>query len=168
MKQYAGSVPDDSDISYPPQPRFVDSTETAQQVVRLSPFRHLDWIRQRIGPARKYTPHLRLPALVIAFGIAGGATGGIVAAVSQHMKQDSEPSAATEAAESQASPQESVSLAATSNDNGNGRAREVPRLRASRRSFHRPNPGPRLLAVYDDFDFDLAPEKKRHGKKEDY
>lgn len=156
--------PDDLRTQNPPQPRFIDSTEPAKQVVRLSPFRHVMWMRQRLAeiPAQK----VRLPVLVIAVALAGGATGGLTATVSQHMKQNGEAVTLQGQAMSPASPQESSNVAVSSTNTPESPTNDQAYARPRRRSMLRVKPKVPAVVVYNAFDFDLLPLKKRHGKKD--
>ena len=161
--------PESLQTANPPQPRFIDSTEPAHQVVRLSAFRHISWLRQSLAEIRMQ--NLRLPALVIAFALAGGATGGLTAAVTQHMKQNSEPATlegqvqnvvSSEEAKNLANPSMPVSSETHSTTEAHTLVRPRKRLR------RRAKPRIPLGLTYNDFDFDLIPLKKRHPKKDGY
>lgn len=149
----------------PPRPRFIDSTERPQQVVRLSPFRHVAWMRHRL--AESPVQSLRLPALVIAFALAGGATGGLTAAWSQQMKRDNGTVALQGEVEAEASPNP-ISIVAVSSAPSPEKVVSDGRavVHTRRRSWRTSKPQARVITVYNDFDFDLIPLKKRPGRKD--
>ena len=172
MKEY-GDLINESHGPQPSSPRFVDSVEPAQQVVRLSPFRHVVWMRQAFGVPGRFRSEMRILVLVIAFGLAGGATGGIVAAVSLHMKQQAtapalsgEPGLSGEV-ENEAAPEQASSLTTPNVNAADYDAGQAAAFRVHRRSLHRSKSRARLMAIYDDLDLDLVPPKKKHGKKDD-
>jgi hypothetical protein len=169
MKEYGGLV-NESDNPQPSSPRFVDSVEPAQQVVRLSPFRHLVWMRQAFGVAGRFRSEVRIVGLVIAFGLAGGATGGIVAAVSLHMKEQARAPAVSGVGEvdSEAAPEQAASLATPNVNAADSEVGPATAVRPQRKSLRSSKPRARLMAIYDDLDFDLVPQRKKHGKKDEY
>jgi len=113
---------------------------------------------------------MRILGLVIAFGLAGGATGGIVAAVSLHMKEQASAPALSGVAEveSESAPEQAASPATPNVNAADSEAGQATVVRPQRRSLRRSKPRARLMAIYDDLDFDLAPLKKKQGKRNEY
>ncbi len=161
----------------PPPPDFLDLTKPPKRVVRLSPFRHFTWIRQAFGTNGQYAQEVRIAVLTIVFAVAGGATGGIVAAVTQHYNQQPPPfTSATADPENAGASEQTVQantspVATTLSDVNMNRekARRSTENRARRRVAQRPDPHARFIEIYNDLDLDLdaAPPKKKHRKKDD-
>ena len=167
----------DESIPHTSPPDFLDLSKPPMRVVMLSPFRHFAWMRQAFGPNGQYAQDLRVVILTLVFAIAGGATGGMVAAFTQHPNQQPSFAAATvdlqNTVGSDHTGQANIATGGNTPPNTNITTDKVQRTEENvprRRFRHRHDARARLIAIYDRLDFDLGaappPKKKRVRKNE--
>ena len=170
MENYETQSPEHSYIPQPPPPSFLNLTMPPQPVVRLSPFRHFAWMHQAFGRNGRYGLEVRILILTTVFALAGGATGGIVAAFTLHVNRDATPTPI--ATDTAVVPEQTANVIATpdvANDSQTRQPESAPVNTPRRRVQRREDSRARLLAIYNDlrFDLDSVPPKKKRGKKDE-